>query len=111
MGFVLASDVFANIDTGQLYRWDTASGRMTAVATGQGAVRRMHFAPPASPALPFNRLPGGATEARLAVLFAGGAFGVWELDSRLDLRQVLLVECPLMMPGLTTQLITERRFS
>lgn len=33
-------------------------------------------------------VPGGATEARLAVLFAGGAFGVWELDSRLDLRQV-----------------------
>ena len=38
-------------------------------------------------------VPGGATEARLAVLFAGGAFGVWELDSRLDLRQVRLGCC------------------
>lgn len=44
---------------GKLYRWDTSSGRMTAIATGQGAVRRMHFAPPASSALPFNpgRIP------------------------------------------------------
>jgi hypothetical protein len=39
---------------GKLYRWDTSSGRTTAIATGQGAVRRMHFAPPASATLPFN---------------------------------------------------------
>ncbi len=73
---------------GQLFRWDTSTGRMTAVSTGQGAVRRIHFAPPASPAVPFNPVPGGATVARLAVLFAGGAFGVWEMDQRLDLRVV-----------------------
>ena len=43
-------------ETGQLYRWDTSTGRMTAVATGQGPVRRIHFAPPSPPAavLPFN---------------------------------------------------------
>ena len=41
----------------------------------------------------FTAVPGGATEARLAVLFAGGAFGIWELDSRADLRQVLPALC------------------
>jgi hypothetical protein len=36
----------------------------------------------------FNPVPSGTTLARCAVLFAGGVFGVWELDAKLDLRQV-----------------------
>lgn len=38
----------------------------------------------------FNPVAGGTTLARAAVLFNGGTFGVWELDSKLDLRQVVL---------------------
>jgi hypothetical protein len=49
--------VAALLIAGKLYRWDTSSGRTTAIATGQGAVRRMHFAPPASAVLPFNPSP------------------------------------------------------
>lgn len=69
-------------------RWDTSSGRMMTVATGNGAVRRIHFAPPAPPELAFSALAGAELQARVAVLFASGAFGVWELDSRSELRQV-----------------------
>lgn len=73
---------------GTLMRWDTSSGRMMTVATGNGAVRRIHFAPPAPPELAYSGLAGAELQARVAVLFASGAFGVWELDSRSELRQV-----------------------
>jgi hypothetical protein len=69
-------------------RWDTGSGRMTTVATGHGAVRRIHFAPPPSPELQFNPLARAELVARVSVLFASGLFGVWELDSRSELRPV-----------------------
>ena len=73
---------------GTLMRWDTGSGRMTTVATGHGAVRRIHFAPPPSPELEFNPMARADLVARVSVLFASGLFGVWELDARSDLRPV-----------------------
>ena len=72
-------------------RWDTGSGRMTTVATGHGAVRRIHFAPPPSPELPFSPVARAELVARVSVLFASGLFGVWELDSRSDLRPVRML--------------------
>ena len=69
-------------------RWDTGSGRMTTVATGHGAVRRIHFAPPPSAELQFNPMARAELVARVSVLFASGLFGIWELDSRSDLRPV-----------------------
>ena len=69
-------------------RWDTSSGRMMTTATGSGAVRRIHFAPPAAPDLAFSPLGAVDLTARVAVLFASGVFGIWELDSRSELRQV-----------------------
>ncbi len=69
-------------------RWDTGSGRMTTVATGNGAVRRIHFAPPPSPELAFSPVGRAELVARVSVLFASGLFGVWELDARSELRPV-----------------------
>ncbi len=69
-------------------RWDTGSGRMTTVATGHGAVRRIHFAPPPSPELAFSPVGRADLVARVSVLFASGLFGVWELDARSELRPV-----------------------
>lgn len=63
---------------------------MTSIATGQGAVRRMHFAPPTCTHL--DHVAGSLTSpnlnARVCCLFVNGAFGVWELDSRNELRAV-----------------------
>ncbi|KAK9845313.1 hypothetical protein WJX81_003317 [Elliptochloris bilobata] len=74
---------------GNLNRWDTATGRMSTLATTYGAVRRILFAPPAAEAL-VRGAPGAAAAAALArvsVLFANGTFGVWELDANMELRQ------------------------
>jgi hypothetical protein len=55
-------------------------------------VRRIHFAPPAA-----EELTRGSSNlsskgnARASVLFANGTFGIWELDSRNDLKAV---RCP-----------------
>ena len=64
------------------------TGRITSTPTNQGVVRRIHFAPPASPALDLNPTAGGALNARIAVLFSSGNFGVWELDAAKQLRMV-----------------------
>ncbi len=63
---------------------------MTSIATGQGAVRRMHFAPPTCNHLDHvaSSLTGPSLSARVCCLFVNGAFGVWELDSRNELRAV-----------------------
>ena len=63
---------------------------MTSIATGQGAVRRMHFAPPTCNQLDHvaSSLTGPSLSARVCCLFVNGAFGVWELDSRNELRAV-----------------------
>ena len=63
---------------------------MTSIATGQGAVRRMHFAPPTCSQLDHvaGSLTGPSLSARVCCLFVNGAFGVWELDSRNELRAV-----------------------
>lgn len=65
-------------------------GRVTSIATGQGAVRRMHFAPPTCNQLDHvaSSLTGPSLSARVCCLFVNGAFGVWELDSRNELRAV-----------------------
>ncbi|KAK9829709.1 hypothetical protein WJX72_007460 [[Myrmecia] bisecta] len=72
---------------GNLNRWDTATGRITTISTGQGAARRIHFAPPACEQLFPNQGVGSATTARVSVMFANGTFGVWELDGRNELKQ------------------------
>ncbi|BDA45713.1 probable WD repeat-containing protein 11 at C-terminar half [Coccomyxa sp. Obi] len=72
---------------GSLNRWDTQTGRISAVQTTQGPVRRIHFAPPAA-----EELTRGSSNvsslgnARVSVLFANGTFGIWELDARNDLK-------------------------
>ncbi|KAA6419923.1 MAG: hypothetical protein FRX49_10113 [Trebouxia sp. A1-2] len=73
---------------GNLNKWDTTTGRVTSIATGQGAVRRMHFAPPTCNQLDHvaSSLTGPSLSARVCCLFVNGAFGVWELDSRNELR-------------------------
>ncbi len=65
-------------------------GRVISIATGQGAVRRMHFAPPTCNQLDHvaSSLMGPSLSARVCCLFVNGAFGVWELDSRNELRAV-----------------------
>ena len=59
----------------------------------QGAVRRIHIAPPAAAALVGDAIASGSA-ARVCVLFASGAFGVWELDARSELR---VVQCALIL--------------
>ncbi|KAL3161421.1 hypothetical protein ABBQ32_010311 [Trebouxia sp. C0010 RCD-2024] len=73
---------------GNLNKWDTTTGRVTSIATGQGAVRRMHFAPPTCTHLDHvaGSLTSPSLNARVCCLFVNGAFGVWELDSRNELR-------------------------
>ncbi|KAK9867753.1 hypothetical protein WJX84_002654 [Apatococcus fuscideae] len=72
---------------GNIHRWDTSSGKVTTVATHQGQVRRVHFAPPATDALDFTAANvGPGTSARVCILFATGTFGVWELDARSELQ-------------------------
>eukprot|EP00884_Botryococcus_braunii_P018245 jgi/Botrbrau1/5103/Bobra.0128s0014.1 len=70
---------------GNLSRWDTLTGKVSTISSTQGAVRRIQLAPPPAEALVLES--GGTTgsTARVAVLFANGAFGVWELDRQLDL--------------------------
>lgn len=69
---------------------DVCRGRVTSVSTGQGAVRRMHFAPPSCSQL--DHLAGSLSQpnlcARVCCLFVNGTFGVWEVDSRNELRAV-----------------------
>ena len=67
-------------------------GRVTSIATGQGAVRRMHFAPPTCTQLDHvaGSLMSPNLNARVCCLFVNGTFGVWELDSRNELRAVSL---------------------
>ncbi len=56
----------------------------------QGPVRRIHFAPPAAEGLVRGSgNPSSSGNARVSVLFASGTFGIWELDSRNELQQVL----------------------
>ncbi len=38
--------------------------------------------------------PASRGNARVSVLFANGTFGIWELDSRNELQQVILKPCP-----------------
>ncbi len=68
-------------------------GRITTVNTGQGAVRRLHFAPPACDQLDFSAhtLSASAMAARVSCLFVNGTFGVYELDARNELKQVSLL--------------------
>jgi hypothetical protein len=56
----------------------------------QGTVRKIHFSAPANQALSQgpNTSPREAVNARLAVLFGGGAFGVWELNGNNELKAV-----------------------
>lgn len=74
-------------------------GRVTSIATGQGAVRRMHFAPPTCTQL--DHVAGSLTSpnlsARVCCLFVNGTFGVWELDSRNELRAVSLCRVEAVM--------------
>lgn len=58
----------------------------------QGAVRRIQLAPPPAEELVLESGGSTGSTARVAVLFANGAFGVWELDQQLDLTPV---RCPL----------------
>jgi hypothetical protein len=82
--------VIVALGPGNLLRWDTTTGHITSTPTGQGIVRRIHFAPPASEALDFNPVAGAGLTARIAVLFANGTFGIWELDTAHHLRTVRL---------------------
>ena len=68
-------------------------GRIMTVNTGQGAVRRLHFAPPACDQLDFSAhtLSASAMAARVSCLFVNGTFGVYELDARNELKQVGLL--------------------
>ncbi len=70
-------------------------GCVTRIATGQGAVRRMHFAPPTCNQLDHvaSSLTGPSLSARVCCLFVNGTFGVWELDSRNELRAVGYAFC------------------
>jgi hypothetical protein len=54
----------------------------------QGAVRRIHLAPPAADPLAAGSKRGTGSSARVAALFANGTFGVWELDQQMELKQV-----------------------
>ena len=42
--------------------------------------------------------PASRGNARVSVLFANGTFGIWELDSRNELQQVILKPCPTHSP-------------
>ena len=79
-------------------------GRVTSIATGQGAVRRMHFAPPTCTQL--DHVAGSLTSpnlnARVCCLFVNGTFGVWELDSRNELRAVSLCHAEPVITALVT---------
>lgn len=57
----------------------------------QGTVRKVMYSEPGSPdLLRLTRQDGRHSNARLAVLFSNGRFGVWELDSKNELRSVML---------------------
>lgn len=72
--------------SGNLLRWDTSTGKMSSTSTGQGAVRRIHFAPAAAEQLGVAASPAAAV--RVSALFANGTFGVWELDAKKQLQPV-----------------------
>ena len=73
--------------------WDALSTLCHALrlrAGVQGPVRRIHFAPPAAEDLVRGAgNPSSRGNARVSVLFANGTFGIWELDSRNELQQVI----------------------
>eukprot|EP00775_Hariotina_reticulata_P009224 gene9224-9389_t len=96
---------------GQLLAWDVKEGHCSSLKTGQGLVVRIQLAPGAPPALTGaveaalsglapsagggraggERGAGGGVERmRAAVLFASGAFGVYELDGAGRLRSPLV---------------------
>lgn len=51
-------------------------------------MRRIQLAPPPAEELVLESGGSTGSTARVAVLFANGAFGVWELDQQLDLTPV-----------------------
>lgn len=83
-----AQFVFLGDAEGSLARWDTVTGRCVVVETGQGRVLRIVAAPPPCELLHLN---APAVQARVVVLFASGAFAVYDMDQvgEEDGRQLL----------------------
>ncbi|GBF90134.1 hypothetical protein Rsub_03267 [Raphidocelis subcapitata] len=81
--------IFLGDEVGALLAWDLVTGKCNLLQTGLGEVRAIRPAPPPCPQL---HPSGGAgldvhVRARLGVLFAGGGFGVFEIDGGGRLRQ------------------------